>query len=218
FRVCRERGYVAALPGVRVKLPAMIGALEIRAIEPPEGERKRAMRAYISQRKWLSSAVAPDDERHVQQDRPGQLACPQPFAPQGGVPESPQHLGAGAARLGVVHRRTHPSTASPRCKAAPRRLHFRAARLQGCLLAFAAGPMLYYANRTRLYGVHLFRPEKRKAHRAATQTRSTLLRSIRLIPIHTFMSHSRGVSCSGLQMRPAVLPPLRLRNRLRPAR
>ena len=60
---------MAALAGVRVELPAVIGAFDGRAVEAPKRKRKRTVRADVAQRKRLSGGVAPQHQRNFEQHR-----------------------------------------------------------------------------------------------------------------------------------------------------
>ncbi len=56
----RDRGNFAALAGVRVKSPAVVGALDRLPVARARRKRKRAVRANVAQRERFSRGVAPE--------------------------------------------------------------------------------------------------------------------------------------------------------------
>src|SRR3990170_6116858 len=97
-----ERGNRSALPGARVELPAVVGALHGPPIEMTQGERVSAMRADVAQRKYFSLGVAPRHQRHLEARGSDEPAPAQFFAAQDGIPKSPQKfpIAAGAGENG----------------------------------------------------------------------------------------------------------------------
>jgi len=79
---------VAALAGVCIELPAVIGALHRSAVETTERKGKRSVRADVAQRKGFSGAVASQDQRDFEQHRALEVFAPQLIASQRGIPES----------------------------------------------------------------------------------------------------------------------------------
>src|SRR5271169_4628917 len=106
---------MAALAGVRVELPAVVGAFNGSAVKTAERKRKRAVRADITQREGFSRGVAPQHQRNFQQHGALELSPVQLIAAQRRIPESPQHFAAGVAPVfggGVGHRGAYRSTAA----------------------------------------------------------------------------------------------------------
>src|ERR1700733_11209403 len=113
FGILAERRDGLALPGVRLELPAVVGALYVLAVELAERKRKRAVRADVAQREWFCGSVAAQHQRHVQKHRAYQLMPPHLVAAQRGIPESPQHVARAPVRAGSIcfgHFAIHPST------------------------------------------------------------------------------------------------------------
>ena len=80
-----------ALTRVRVKLPAVVAALQILAIEPTAGKRHSPVRAGIAQSESLPLTIAADHERHFQQHRFVQTVAWHLRAGQGAIPEAVKH-------------------------------------------------------------------------------------------------------------------------------
>ena len=95
-----------ALAAMRLKLPAVIGAFDIRAIELTERKREGAMRADVAKREGLSAGIATDYERHLEQHSPDELATAYLVAPQSGIPKAPEDFGGAVSWSDgrVVHR------------------------------------------------------------------------------------------------------------------
>ena len=101
-------GIAAALAGVRVELPAVVGAFDRGAVEAAKRKRKGAVRADIAQRERLSGSVAPDYQRNFEQHGALKPVREQLVAAQRGVPEAPEQAVGGIARVrrgGVAHQR-----------------------------------------------------------------------------------------------------------------
>lgn len=91
--VGHERGDFAALAGMRVESPAVIGTFDCGAVELAEREWKRAVGANVAQSEGLAARVAAEDERHAEKHRASELAAVNFAAGEGRVPKAPEHFG-----------------------------------------------------------------------------------------------------------------------------
>src|SRR5690348_4577648 len=93
LRIRSERGDRGALARLRLETPAVIVALELRAIEVSERKRHSPMRTTIPQREWPALIVASEDQRGAEQHGRAELLRSKLVARQRRVPETAQHLG-----------------------------------------------------------------------------------------------------------------------------
>ncbi len=75
-------------PAMRVKLPAVIAALQLLPIEPSARERHTAMGTGIVHHKSSALSVAAEDKRHFQQRGLMQPTSGDLLAGQGSIPET----------------------------------------------------------------------------------------------------------------------------------
>src|SRR5580693_10160928 len=101
FLIGSQRRNDLALATVGIKLPSVVAALQTLTVEPPARKRHPPMRAGVSQGKRLSLAIAPDDQRRLQQHSLMQTVPGNLRTGQCTIPEAEQHQ--GVRRLAESH-------------------------------------------------------------------------------------------------------------------
>lgn len=101
---------MAALSRVRIKLPAVVSAFDVRAVELAEGKRKRAVRTDVAQSKRLPCRVSSQHQWNFEQHRANEFSATHFAAARGRIPESPQKISAGVrARCSRIGHGVRPS-------------------------------------------------------------------------------------------------------------
>src|ERR1700739_715383 len=85
-----ERRNLHTLPAASVKLPSVIAAFQVLAIESPVGKRYPPMRAGVPQRKSPAAIGPPQHQRHLEQRGLCQSSAPYLRAARGRIPKIPQ--------------------------------------------------------------------------------------------------------------------------------
>ena len=84
------------MSGVSVKLPAVIGALDVLAVEMPHRKRIRPMRADVAQHEDFAGGIAAYGQGHFQARCRDEFLPLKTVAAQDGIPESPEDFGVAA--------------------------------------------------------------------------------------------------------------------------
>ena len=112
--IAGDGGNHAALSGVGIKAPAMIGTFDGLPIVAPQRERKSPMWADVAESKGFSRGIASQHKRNFEARCSRQPPATDLIAPQDRVPKAPQEIVAALRRAGycdwrgLLHHRVNP--------------------------------------------------------------------------------------------------------------